>query len=102
MPKQAFAERMDSIPFSGIRKAFEEVTLREKRGEKIVHLEIGRPDFDTPEHIKEEAKRALDRGAVHYTSNYGELKLREAISKKLHLENRISADPSDEIVVTVG
>jgi len=102
VPKQVFARRMDSIPFSGIRKVFEEVTLREKRGEKVVHLEIGRPDFDTPEHIKEEAKRALDRGAVHYTSNYGELKLREAISKKLQVENGISADPSDEIVVTVG
>ena len=46
------AHRMESIPFSGIRTIFEEVTRREKAGEKIIHLNIGRPDFDTPAHIK--------------------------------------------------
>jgi aminotransferase len=59
------ASRMNSIPFSGIRKMFEEVTQREKRGEKIIHLEMGRPDFDTPEHIKKAAQKALDEGKVH-------------------------------------
>ena len=50
------ASRMDSIPFSGIWKIFEEVTQREKKGDKIIHLEMGRPDFDTPEHIKKRQK----------------------------------------------
>jgi aspartate/methionine/tyrosine aminotransferase len=54
------ANRMESIPFSGIRTIFEEVTRREKAGEKIIHLNIGRPDFDTPLHIKEAAKKALE------------------------------------------
>ena len=76
------ADRMKSIPFSGIRKVFEEVTRREKLGEKIIHLEIGRPDFDTPQHIKEAAQRALDEGKVHYSSNYGIPELREAIARK--------------------
>ena len=62
-------DRMASIPFSGIRRVFEEVTRRETKGEKIIHLEIGRPDFDTPSHIKEAAKKALDEGKVHYSSN---------------------------------
>jgi aminotransferase len=96
------AIRMSSIPFSGIRKVFEEVIRREKLGEKIIHLEIGRPDFDTPRHIKEAAKRALDEGKVHYSSNYGIPELREAIARKLKEDNGLSYDPSSEIIVTVG
>jgi len=53
------ANRMESIPFSGIRTIFEEVIRREKAGEKIIHLNIGRPDFDTPKFIREAAKKAL-------------------------------------------
>ena len=95
------ADRMESIPFSGIRKIFEEVTRREKAGEDIIHLNIGRPDFDTPAHIKEAAKKALDEGKVHYSSNYGIPQLREALADKLQQENQMSYDPG-EIIVTVG
>ena len=91
------AERMGSIPFSGIRTIFEEVTRREKAGEKIIHLNIGRPDFDTPLHIKEAAKKALDEQKVHYSSNYGIPQLREALADKLQQENKISYDPATEI-----
>ena len=96
------ADRMGSIPFSGIRTVFEEVTRRETRGEKIIHLEIGRPDFDTPSHIKEAAKKALDEGKVHYSSNYGIPELREAIAGKLKRDNNLFFDPGSEIIVTVG
>ncbi|MBW1695972.1 MAG: pyridoxal phosphate-dependent aminotransferase [Deltaproteobacteria bacterium] len=96
------AQRMESIPFSGIRKVFEEVIRREKAGERIIHLNIGRPDFDTPKNIKEAAKKALDEGKVHYGSNYGIMELREAIARKTERENRVSYDPASEIIVTVG
>jgi aspartate/methionine/tyrosine aminotransferase len=96
------ADRMSSIPFSGIRKVFEEVNRREKLGEKIIHLEIGRPDFDTPRHIKDAAKRAIDEGKVHYSSNYGIPELRDAIARKLKEDNGLSYDPESEIIVTVG
>jgi aminotransferase len=96
------ANRMKSIPFSGIRRVFEEVSRREELGEKIIHLEIGRPDFDTPRHIKEAAKRALDEGKVHYSSNYGIPELREAVTRKLKEDNGLSYDPNSEIIVTVG
>ena len=96
------ADRMASIPFSGIRKVFEEVIRRENAGEKIIHLSIGRPDFDTPKNIKESAKKALDEGKVHYASNYGIPELREAIARKTENENHVAYDPADEIVVTVG
>jgi aspartate/methionine/tyrosine aminotransferase len=96
------ADRMNSIPFSGIRKIFEEANRREAAGEHIVHLEIGRPDFDTPARIKEAAKRALDAGKVHYSSNYGIPELREAIARKLKEDNDLSYDPMKEVIVTVG
>jgi len=96
------ADRMESIPFSGIRKVFEEVIRREKAGEKIIHLSIGRPDFDTPKNIKEAAKKALDDGKVHYDSNYGIIELRNAIAEKTERENHVSYDPASEIAVTVG
>ncbi len=95
------ADRMESIPFSGIRKIFEEVTRREKAGEDIIHLNIGRPDFDTPAHIKEAAKKALDESKVHYSSNYGIPQLREALADKLQQDNQMSYNPG-EIIVTVG
>lgn len=96
------ADRMESIPFSGIRKVFEEVIRREKAGEKIIHLNIGRPDFDTPKNIKAAAKRALDEGKVHYASNYGISELTTAIAQKTERENNVTYDPAGEIVVTVG
>lgn len=96
------AERMHSIPFSGIRTVFEEVTRREKRGEKIIHLEIGRPDFDTPKRIKDKAHWALDAGQVHYTSNYGLPELRNAVARKLREDNGVDYDPGEEVIVTVG
>ncbi len=96
------ADRMKSIPFSGIRTVFEEVVRRERMGEKIIRLNIGEPDFDTPKHIKEEAKKALDDGKTQYSSNAGIPELREAIAHKLKEENGLSYDPATEIIVTVG
>jgi aspartate/methionine/tyrosine aminotransferase len=96
------AERMSLIPFSGIRKVFEEVHKRVSQGQHIVNLGIGRPDFDTPAHIKEAAKKALDEGHVHYASNYGIAELRKAIADKLERDNNLIFDPDSEIMVTVG
>ena len=96
------ADRMETIPFSGIRKVFEEVTRLEQMGEKIIHLNIGRPDFDTPPHIKEAAKKALDESKVHYSSNYGIPPLRDALAQKFQRDNNLSYDPAKEMIVTVG
>ncbi|MEA1964101.1 MAG: pyridoxal phosphate-dependent aminotransferase, partial [Candidatus Aerophobetes bacterium] len=96
------ADRMERIALSGIRKVFDKVGKLEAKGIEVVHLEVGRPDFDTPLHIKEAAKKALDEGFVHYTSSYGIKELREAISKKLSRDNGIEVDPEKEIIVTIG
>jgi len=96
------AERMDDIPFSSIRKVFEQVDRLKAEGRAIYPFYIGRPDFDTPAHIKEAAKRALDSGMVAYTSNYGIPELRQALAAKLDKENMLKVDPEREIIVTVG
>ena len=96
------AERMTRVPFSGIRKVFEEVHKRESQGQHIVNLGIGRPDFDTPLNIKEAAKKALDDGHVHYESNYRIMELRNAIADKFKRDNGLAFDPNSEILVTVG
>ncbi|WP_233274843.1 pyridoxal phosphate-dependent aminotransferase [Haladaptatus cibarius] len=96
------ASRMDRIPFSGIRKIFEECDRLEQSGTDVVHLEIGRPDFDTPSEIKQAGSQALSDGHVHYTSNYGIAPLRSALADKLSAENRIDYEPESEIVVTTG
>jgi aminotransferase len=93
---------MDEIPFSEIRSIFEQVNRLEQMGETVIHLEVGRPDFDTPEHIKAACTQALNRGEVHYTSNFGILPLRQAIAKKLKRDNQLDFDPLTEILVTSG
>jgi aminotransferase len=68
----------------------------------VIRLEIGEPDFDTPNHIKEAAKKALDEGFTHYAPFAGFEELRVAIAEKAKIENDIEADPRREIVVTPG
>lgn len=102
MSDSKIAQRMQEIPFSSIRTVFERVNQLEREGHHIIHLEQGKPDFDTPEHIKQATQNAIDDGAVHYTSNYGILPLRQAIANKLANENQLHYDPERELIVTTG
>jgi aspartate aminotransferase len=92
---------MAHVPFSGIREIFEECDRLEAQGQDIVHLEIGRPDFDTPEHIVSAATDAAESGETHYTSNAGLFELREAIAAGLD-RGGVDVDPEAEITVTTG
>ncbi len=100
MPK-SLASRQDRL---GTETAF--LTLArarelEAQGRHIVHLEIGEPDFDTPEHIKDAAKDALDDGFTHYGPSPGEMPAREAIAA--HQTERQGYDIApDRIIVTPG
>lgn len=80
---------------------YEQAMVLMAQGKEVIHLEVGRPNFDTPLHIKEAAKKALDDGIVHYGEFAGERKLREAISEKLKSFNKLDAS-LDEILVTNG
>jgi aspartate aminotransferase len=70
-------------------------------GKDIVDLSLGEPDFDTPEHIREAAKRAIDENWSHYTPVPGYLDLREAICHKFQRDNGLSYKP-ENIVVSTG
>ncbi len=95
------AQRMAQL---GTESAFEVLARAkalERQGREIVHLEIGEPDFDTPRHIKEAAKQALDAGATHYGPSAGLPELREAIAKHIAETRGIDVAP-EEVVVTPG
>ena len=98
---ERIAERMDKLIPSGIRKVNEKALAMERAGERVLHFELGRPDFDTPDYIKKAAFRALTEGKVHYTSNFGCMEVRQAIADKLKRENNIDYKPG-EVLVTVG
>lgn len=74
----------------------------EAAGVEVARMEIGRPDFDTPAHVKQAAKDALDAGRVHYTTNKGIEELRMQIAAKLRRDNGLDVDPEGGILVTVG
>ncbi len=95
------AERMAGL---GTESAFEvlaKARALERQGREVIHLEIGEPDFDTPAHIKEAAKHALDAGATHYGPSAGIPELREAIAKDVSATRGILVS-SEEVVVTPG
>ena len=86
------------IPRSGIRDFFDMVSTMKD----VISLGIGEPDFDTPWHVRESTVFALERGATHYTSNYGYLELRKALAKYVRKQFGGEYNPEDEILVTVG
>src|SRR6266478_5986412 len=88
----------------GTESAFEVLARAkalERAGRHIVHLEIGEPDFDTPAHIKDAAKQALDAGATHYGPSAGLAEVREAIAKHIAETRGVPVMP-EEVVVTPG
>lgn len=88
----------------GTETAFEvlaKAKALERQGREIIHLEIGEPDFDTPQNIKDAAVKALNEGYTHYVAAAGILELREAIAEHISETRKIDVDP-DEVVVTPG
>jgi len=70
-------------------------------GIDVIGFGAGEPDFDTPAHIKEEAKKAIDEGFIHYTPTSGIPELKRAICDKLRRDNDLDYEPS-EVVVGCG
>jgi len=71
------------------------------KGIDVIDLSLGEPDFDTPDHIKEAAKKAVDDNYSHYTPVAGYLDLREAVCAKLKRDNNLDYKP-ENIVVSTG
>jgi aspartate aminotransferase len=88
----------------GTESAFEMLARAralERSGARVIHLEIGEPDFDTPGHVVAAAREALDRGHTHYVPAPGILELRTAVTAFLERTGRLRTTP-DQVVVTPG
>src|SRR2546428_584297 len=95
------ATRMSRL---GTETAFEVLARAralEANGREIVHLEIGEPDFDTPQFIRDAATRALEQGFTHYGPSAGLPEFRSAIAERWRAERNIPCG-SDNVVVTPG
>ena len=95
------ADRMSRL---GTETAFEVLArarVLEAQGHNVVHLEIGEPDFETPENIRDAAKRALDEGYTHYGPAAGLPELRQAIARSTGVRRGLDFDP-EQVVVTPG
>ncbi|SHJ65936.1 Aspartate/methionine/tyrosine aminotransferase [Desulfatibacillum alkenivorans DSM 16219] len=95
------SKRVDQITPFIVMEVLERAKAMERQGVNIVHLEVGEPDFDTPECITEAGIKALRDGHSHYTHSLGILELREAIAEHYYNEYGVEVNP-DHIVVTNG
>jgi aspartate/methionine/tyrosine aminotransferase len=95
------AERMSRL---GTESAFEvlaKAKALEAKGKDVVHLEIGEPDFDTPDNIREAAVKAIWDGYTHYNPAQGIPELRKAIAEVVGAEKGLDVKP-EQVVVTPG
>jgi aminotransferase len=98
LAERALSRRVREVPPSGIRRFFDILATMDD----VISLGVGEPDFDTPADIVEAGVASLMRGRTHYTSNYGTLELRRALSTHLDARYGVRYDPATEILVTVG
>lgn len=93
-----FNKQLDKIQVSLIRQ-FDQV-ISEIPG--VLRLTLGEPDFTTPDHVKEAAKRAIDQNQSYYTGMSGLLTLRQAASDFVKEKYQLDYAPENEILVTIG
>ena len=95
------SKRVRSISPSPTLAITAEAKKMKAQGIDVVGFGAGEPDFDTPDHIKEAAKKALDRGFTKYTPASGMRELKEAICRKLKEENGLEYEP-DQVLISCG
>lgn len=84
-----------------IYQIFGEAKRLEQRGRRIIHMEVGEPDYGPPERVREALYQALQEGRSRYTRPEGILPLREGIAEDLERRRGVKVDP-DQILVTIG
>ena len=95
------AKRAKEITPFLVMDVLERARAMEREGIHVIHLEVGEPDFDTPQCVKEAACKALNEGHTHYTHSLGLLELREAICRHYLATYHVTVSP-DQVVVTSG
>ncbi len=95
------AKRAQEIKPFIVMDVLDRARAMEHEGINIIHLEVGEPDFDTPQCVKDAACQALEEGHTHYTHSLGVLRLREAICEHYLERYNVSVHP-DQMVITSG
>ncbi len=101
MKQAKIADRMERIVPFYVMDILARAKELEKQGRSIIHMEVGEPDFSTPDSVIEAGKNALDAGHTGYTAATGIPELREKISDYYQLQYGIAVDPQ-RIIVTPG
>jgi aspartate/methionine/tyrosine aminotransferase len=95
------AERAQHISPFIVMEVLEKAAEMECRGEKVIHLEVGEPDFPVPACVSESIQNAFSEQRTHYTHSLGDPELRDEIAKRYKSEYNIYLSP-DRIIVTSG
>jgi len=95
------SKKAQEIPPFIVMDVLEKAQELERMGERVIHMEVGEPDFETPECIKEACFRAIHEGKTHYTHSLGLIELREAIAEDYWKRYRVKVHP-EQILVTSG
>ena len=95
------AKRAEEMTPFIVMEVLERAHEMERTGVDIIHLEVGEPDFDIPQCVKDAACKALDQGRTYYTHSLGNLDLRIAICKHYFDKYGVSVSP-DQVVITSG
>ncbi len=96
-----YAARAEQVTSFLVMDILEKAQEMEANGEEIIHLEIGEPDFDTPQPVREAAVRALAAGDTHYTHSLGKPALRQAIADHYKRKYGVEFSP-EQVIITSG
>jgi aspartate aminotransferase len=99
---KAYAERLNRIKGEGAFEVLARAKALEAQGREVIHMEIGEPDFDTPDYIVQAAKQALDDGYTHYTPAAGLAEVRQTIADYVAETRGIPVTPDNVVVVPGG
>jgi len=102
MNREEFSERIRQVRLSPTQKVGQEAEALKAQGIDIINLGPGEPDFDTPSHIKEAARAALDDNFTRYTANVGIVELREAVCQRYSQDYGFTSSVKNVIVSAGG
>jgi aspartate aminotransferase len=94
-----YADRMSMLGTEGAFEVLAKARALEAQGRDIIHLEIGEPDFPTPDNIVEAAYASIRNGATHYTPAAGIMEAREAVARYVHKWTGASPQPQQVVMV---
>ncbi len=95
------SKKAQEIPPFIVMDVLEKAQEFERMGERVIHMEVGEPDFDTPECINEACYRSICEGKTHYTHSLGLIELRNAIAEDYLKKYKVRVSP-EQILVTSG